>query len=219
MATSTKTPDRSGTGLTRQVGALVLGAATAFVGALIAIIGALSCMAGCTGLTPGILVAFGGLAVLATSPFVISRVSNRDRWFTWGALGLGAGTGAFLLGRVLARVVEGVAGADHSAWTVILPSFGLAAAVALPARGRWLIAARVAGVLILSMFPAIIRDGGVLVRFITHTYPDGSRTMGWEDHGGFLVSLALAGVPAGLFLPAAVRRRANAHHPASGSRP
>jgi len=187
----------------RQLVAVGVGAAVASVGAFIGVMGALGAYMGCHGHCGQglwLIVAFGGLAIMAASPLVIARVSNRERWLTWGALGLATGTAAFFL----ARGVTAMAGVDDPGWTVILPSFGLAAVVALPARDRWLLAARVVGVLALSMMPAVIHDAGVFIRFVVHSYPDGSRMSGWEDRGGFLIRLALLGVPAGLFLPDAI---------------
>jgi hypothetical protein len=142
------------------------------------------------------------LAIMAGSPLVISRVARRDGWVSRGTLGIVVGTAAFFLGRGLGALM----GFADPPWVIVYPSLGLAAAVALPARDRMVLAARLVGVLALSMVPALIRDGGVFVRFVVHNYPDGSRTSGWEDHGGFLVWLALAGVPAGLFAPMALRR-------------
>lgn len=184
----------------RQPVAVGVGAAVASVGAFIGVMGALGAYMGCHGHCGHgvwLIVAFGGLAIMAVSPFVIARVSDRERWLTWGALGLATGTAAFFL----ARGVTAMAGVDDAGWTVILPSFGLAAAVALPARDRWFVAARVVGVLALSMAPALIHDAGVLVRWVVHSYADGSSMSGWEDHGRFLIRLSLLGLPAGLFLP------------------
>lgn len=209
METTTNIQGGSRTGLFQQVAAVGVGAAVASVGAFIGVMGALSCMVGCEGLTPGILVAYGGLAIMAASPFAIARVSKRERWLAWGALGLATGTAAFFL----ARGVTAMAGSDNPGWAVILPSFGLAAVVTLPARDGWVVAARVVGVLAFSMIPAVIHDAGVFIRFVVHSYPDGSRMSGWEDHGGSLIPLALLGVPAGLFLPNAIHRRT---HPPKG---
>ena len=191
------------TGLLRQVVAVGVGAAVSLVGAFIGVMGALGAYMGChdpCGHSPWLVVAFGGLAILGTAPFVIACVSNRERRLAWGAVGLATGAGAFFL----ARWVTAMVGSDDPGWTVILPSFGLAAAVALPARDRWFVAARVVGILALAMVPALINDAGVFVRWVVHSYPDGSSMRGWEDHVGFLIRLALLGVPAGLFLPDAI---------------
>lgn len=206
METTMNIQGGSRTGLLRQVAAVGVGAAVAFVGAFIGVMGALGAYMGChhdCGRSPWLVVAYGGLGILATAPFVIARVSKRERWLAWGALGLATGTAAFFL----ARGAVALTSSDAPDWAVILPSFGLAAAVALPARDRWLVAARVVGVLALSMVPAVIHDAGVLIRWVVHSYPDGSSMSGWEDHGVFLIWLALLGVPAGLFLPNAIRRR------------
>ncbi|MGH2530351.1 MAG: hypothetical protein ACRDH0_13610 [Actinomycetota bacterium] len=213
------------TGLLRQLVAVGFGAAVASVGAFIGVMGALGAYMGChdhCGHSPWLIVAFGGLAIMAASPFVIACVSNRERWLAWGALGLATGTA----GLFLARGVTAMAGVDDPGWTVILPSFGLAAAVALPARDRWFVAARVVGMLALSMVPALIHDAGVLVRWLAHSYPDGSSMSGWEDHGGFLIRLSLLGLPAGLFLPDAIvrvmsrfRDRTQPRHPEARPQP
>jgi hypothetical protein len=131
---------------------------------------------------------------------MIARVVNRERWWSLGAVGLVVATAAFFL----ARAAVAVMGSEDPAWTVIVPSFGLAAAVVLPARDRWSVAARVVGVFALSMVPAMIDDAGVFVRWVVHVYPDGSSMSGWEDHGRFLGRIALLGVPTGLFLPDAI---------------
>ncbi len=182
-----------------QVVAVGAGAAVAVVGGFVGVMGALSCIAGCEGVTPGIVVAYVGLAIMAASPFVIARVSKRDRWLVWGALGLATGASAFFLGRAV------VGRGDHP-WAVIIPSFGLAAVLALPARNRWLVMARAVGVLAFSMVPALMHDSGMLVQWVVREVP-GGRTEGWEDHGEFLTRLALLGLPVGLFLPDLIRRR------------
>ncbi len=201
METTMNVQGGSRTGLLRQVAAVGVGAAVAFVGAFIGVMAALRGLHGVpTALmirSPWLVVAYGGLAILGTAPFVIARVSKRERWLVWGALGLATGTAVFFL----ALGAVALTGSDDPGGAVILPSFGLAAVVALPARDRWLLAARVVGVLAMSMVPAVIHDAGVFIRFVVHSYPDGSRMSGWEDHGGFLIRLALLGVPAGLFLP------------------
>jgi hypothetical protein len=186
----------------RQVAAVGIGGVVALFGGFVGFMGALSCLAGCQGLTPGIVVAYAGLGIMAGSPLVISRVARHDGWVSRGTLGIVVGTAAFFLGRGLGALM----GFADPPWVIVYPSLGLAAAVALPARDRMVLVARLVGVLALSMVPALLRDGGVFVRFVVHNYPDGSRTSGWEDHGGFLVWLALAGVPAGLFVPMALGR-------------
>lgn len=190
----------------RQVAAVGIGAAVAFVGGFLGLLGALGAYMGChhqCGASAWLVVVLGGLAILGTAPFVIARVASRERWLARGALGLGAGCVAFLL----ARGATALVGSDGPGWAVIVPSFGLAAAVALPAHDRWFVAARVAGVLALSMVPALVDDSGVLVRWVVRSFPDGSSMRGWEDHGGILIPLALLGVPAGLLLPHVLRVR------------
>ncbi len=202
MTTTKEVQTGARTDLWGQVIAVGAGAAVAFLGGFIGFMGALSCLAGCDGLTPGILVAYVGLAIMACSPFVIARVSNRDRWLAWGALGLATGAAALFLARGFVTLI----GSDERSANVIFPCFGLAAAIALPARERWLVAARAVSVLALSMIPILVYDSGVLVDWVVREVP-GGRTMGFENHGEFLGRLALLGVPAGLFLPNAIRRR------------
>jgi uncharacterized protein YdhG (YjbR/CyaY superfamily) len=76
-----------------------------------------------------------------------------------------SGKSTFFLGRGLGALM----GFADPPWVIIYPSLGLAAAVALPARDRMVLAARLVGVLALSMVPALIHDGGVFVRFVVHT--------------------------------------------------
>lgn len=175
MKTTMNIQSGSRTSLLRQVAAVGIGAAVAFVGAFLAVLGAL------------VGSAHGGLAILVTPTFVIARLSKREGWLVRGALGLATGPAAFFLGREAVTLV----GSDAAVRAIILPSFGLAAVVALPARDRWLLAARVVGVFALSMIPAVIHDGEVF---------------GGEVHGRFLIGLTLLGLVAGLFLPSAIRR-------------
>ena len=144
MAATTKVHGDTGGEWPRLVIAVLVGTAVAFVGGSIAIVGAMSCcLHEPDPLSPWAFVAYGGLAIMGTAPFAIARWSRGDRWVLRGFLGLASGMGAFFV----ARWAETLAGWDDASLTLILPSFGLAASLALPGGGR-LRATRVVAVLV-----------------------------------------------------------------------
>ena len=66
----------AGRDLGRQVAAVGIGGVVALFGGFVGFMGALSCLAGCQGLTPGIVVAYAGLAIMAGSPLAISALGG-----------------------------------------------------------------------------------------------------------------------------------------------
>ena len=194
MGTSSGTQAARSPGLLQQVAATVLGLVVFSLGVIIAALGSVACYhADCHGSVSWLQV-IGGWTIAGASSFLVAYAADRNRWIRRGALGLTAGAGAYLLFFAIAAAVDTT---DENG-AVLLVCFGLAAAVALPARTRGLLLGRVVGVIVLGLIPAAMDNLGVFVGRV-HTY--GGRGWQMSDRGWFLVPVAMVGTLAALFLP------------------
>ena len=174
----------------RQVAAVVIGMALA-AGSLFMMEWSWSSF--CEGSTGqrcsiGIPLVFFGFLLALASPFVLARVSARERWFARGAAGMAALVASAFVTRIVAAALQPellrpfrLPPYPSEAFFVV--SFGVVAAATLWVSDRRMILGRIVATYSLSIIPGMV----------------GHRAIG--EHPIVLAALALVGVGLGLTLP------------------